>query len=102
MKKLHDQSDSAFVRLRAVATETVTTHPAVAMAMEEKLARLHELEDLIGQQQASYEAKLERVRREAEQDKQVCETSLARSQTENEQMKKSHSTEMRSTFYMSI
>ena len=100
MKKLHDQSNSAFVQLRAVATETVALPPAVAVATKEKLARLHELEDLIGQQQASYEAKLEWVRREAQQDKRVCETSLARFQVENEQLKKNHSTEMKSMFRM--
>ena len=64
--------------------------PTVAGATEEQLARLHELEDLIGQQRVSYEARLEGVKREYAQAKQVYETSLIRVRQEMGEMKQNH------------
>ena len=95
MQKLHTQSDTAFMKLKEVVMEAVDV-PPVAMVTEEQLVRLHQLEDLVGQQKTSYEAKLEHVRREAEQAKQVHETSLTHCQGEMEEMRKNHQAETES------
>lgn len=87
VKKLHAQSDSAVLKLKAVSMEAIAM-PVVTGATEEQLARLHVLEDLIGQQRVSYEAQLEEVRQASVQAKQVYETSLVRLRQEMGEMKR--------------
>ena len=89
VKKLHAQSDSAVLKLKEVSMEAIAM-PVVTGATEQQLARLHELEDLIGQQRVSYEARLADVRRESEQAKQDYETSLVRVRQEMGELKTSH------------
>ena len=89
VKKLHAQCDSAVLKLKEATMEAVAM-PTVVGATEEQLARLHELEDLIGQQRVSYEARLEGVKREYAQAKQVYETSLIRVRQEMGEMKQNH------------
>lgn len=89
MNRLHKQSDSALLKLREVSMEAVSM-PVVAGATERELARLHELEDLIGQQRKSYEARLANIRREKEQVRQEYENSLAQVRQEMGEMKAQH------------
>ena len=89
VKKLHKQSDSTFEKLKRESLEAVAM-PVVTGATEYQLARLHELEDLIGQQRVSYEAKLLDMRRENELAKHDYETSLVRVRQEMGELKTSH------------
>ena len=70
--------------------------PVVTGATEEQLARLHELEDLIGQQRVSYEAQLKGIRHNSELAKQAYETSLVQARQEMGDMKKRHFLEQES------
>ena len=97
MKKLHAQSDFAVLKLKEVSMNAVAM-PVVTGATEEQLARLHELEDLIGQQRVSYEAQLEEVKRENKQAKQEYETSLAHVTKEVDHLKRNSFMEKQSEF----
>ena len=74
--------------------------PVVAGATEKELARLHELEDLIGQQRVSYEARLAGVCREKERVRQDCETSLAHVRQEMGELKTRHLMEKESELHV--
>ena len=89
VRKLQEQSDSAVRRLREVSMETVAVS-TVAGVTEKELARLRELEDMIGQQRVAYEARLADAARERERDKQEYETSLVRIRQEMGELKSSH------------
>ena len=89
VRKMQEQSDSAVKRLGEVSAETVAM-PTVAGATEKELARLREVEDLIGQQRVTYEARLAEVAREREQDRQEYETSLVRVRQEMGELKSAH------------
>ena len=95
VKKLHAQSDSAVLKLKEVSMEAVAM-PVVTGATEEQLARLHELEDLIGQQRLSYEAQLKNLQRNSELAKQAYETSLVKARQEIGDMKRRHFLEQES------
>ena len=74
--------------------------PVVTGATEEQLARLHELEDLIGQQRVSYEAQLEEIRQDSTLAKQEYETSLARMTKDTEELKRNNRIEKQSEFIL--
>ena len=89
VRKMQEQSDSAVRRLREVSMETVAV-TTVAGATEKELARLRQLEDLIGQQRATHDARLSEVRRERERDRREYETSLVRVRQEMGELKSKH------------
>ena len=89
VRKMQEQSDSAVKRLGEVSAETVAML-TVAGATEKELARLREMEDLIGQQRVTYEARLAEVARERERDRQEYETSLVRVRQEMGELKSAH------------
>ena len=99
VKKLHAQSDSAVLKLKEVSMDAVAM-PVVTRATEEQLARLHELEDLIGQQRVSYEAQLEQVRQDSTLAKQEYETSFARMEKDMEELKRNNRIEKQSGFIL--
>ena len=97
VKKLHAQSDSAVLKLKEVSMDAVAM-PVVTGATEKQLARLHELEDLIGQQRVSYEAQLEEVRQESKLAKQEYEVSFTRMTKDMEELKRNSLMEKQSKF----
>ena len=99
VKKLHAQSDSAVLKLKEVSMDAVAM-PVVTGAMEEQLARLHELEDLIGQQRVSYETQLEEVKQESTLAKQEYEASLTRMERDIEELKRNNRIEKQSEFIL--
>ena len=101
VKKMQEQSDSTVRRLREVSMETVAM-PTVTGATEKELGRLRELEDLIGQQRATHEAKMADVRRERELERREYETSLVRVRQEMGELRSSHFIENESEYYSVI
>ena len=101
VRKMQEQSDSTVRRLREVSMETVAM-PTVTGATEKELGRLRELEDLIGQQRATHEAKMADVRRERELERREYETSLVRVRQEMGELRSSHFIENESEYYSVI
>ena len=101
VRKMQEQSDSTVRRLREVSMETVAM-PTVIGATEKELGRLRELEDLIGQQRATHEAKMADVRRERELERREYETSLVRVRQEMGELRSSHFIENESEYYSVI
>ena len=98
VRKMQEQSDSTVRRLREVSMETVAM-TTVTGATEKELGRLRELEDLIGQQRATHEAKMVDVRRERERERWEYETSLVRVRQEMGELRSSHFIEIESEYY---